>query len=665
MTSSVADALVGRVIDGRYRILSHLADGGMASVYVALDGRLDREVALKIMRPGLATDDVFVERFRAEARSAARLSHPNVVAVYDQGEDDGEVFLAMELVEGKTLRDVIHEEAPLTARESLAILEPILLALRAAHAAGMIHRDVKPENVIVRRDGEVKVADFGLARAITNQAATSQTGVLLGTVSYLSPEQVERGVADTRSDVYAAGLLLFEMLTGRKAVTGGTPIQIAYNHVHGSIVAPSTLVPGVPEVLDDLVARATAVEPDDRFESATTFVTALREVRRGLSAGELDRRATAVGTDPAGTAVLAPVSSTTQLSPTDRPRRSEAAGSPERHRTRPHDMGPAALAGLPVHEDGPALEHTAAMPIERRRRRGARRRWPLWLAGLLLVGGVSFGGWWFTAGPGGSTLVPAVVGQPVSQAEGELQQAALSTELVEEFSETKAQGVVLSVEPGAGSELGKDSTVRLVVSKGKERYAVPTLVGSKVGETGAALSPLNLRLGERSQAWSETVPEGVVISQDPAAGESVKRNTAVSVVVSKGRRPIEVPTVTGATFDAASATLTKAGLTVQRGEDVNSDTVPAGQVVSQSPDKGTLHRGDAVKLVVSKGPVMVQVPNVVDQPDAAADKALTDLGLKVDKQYPFGDLFEKKVRAQDPAAGTSVPKGTTIHLTIV
>ena len=665
MTSSVADALVGRVIDGRYRILSHLADGGMASVYVALDGRLDREVALKIMRPGLATDDVFVERFRAEARSAARLSHPNVVAVYDQGEDDGEVFLAMELVEGKTLRDVIHEEAPLTARESLAILEPILLALRAAHAAGMIHRDVKPENVIVRRDGEVKVADFGLARAITNQAATSQTGVLLGTVSYLSPEQVERGVADTRSDVYAAGLLLFEMLTGRKAVTGGTPIQIAYNHVHGSIVAPSTLVPGVPEVLDDLVARATAVEPDDRFESATTFVTALREVRRGLSAGELDRRATAVGTDPAGTAVPAPVSSTTQLSPADRPRRSEATGAPERHRTRPHDMGPAALAGLPVHEDGPALEHTAAMPIERRPRRGARRRWPLWLAGLLLVGGVSFGGWWFTAGPGGSTLVPAVVGQPVSQAEGELRQAALSTELVEEFSETRAQGVVLRVEPGAGSELGKDSTVRLVVSKGKERYAVPTLVGSKVGETGAALSPLNLRLGERSQAWSETVPEGVVISQDPAAGESVKRNTAVSVVVSKGRRPIEVPTVTGATFDAASATLTKAGLTVQRGEDVNSDTVPAGQVVSQSPDKGTLHRGDAVKLVVSKGPVMVQVPNVVDQPDAAADKALTDLGLKVDKQYPFGDLFEKKVRAQDPAAGTSVPKGTTIHLTIV
>jgi serine/threonine-protein kinase len=246
-----------------------------------------------------------------------------------------------------------------------------------------------------------------------------------------------------------------------------------------------------------------------------------------------------------------------------------------------------------------------------------------------------------------------------------MDQASLSVETVEEFSEGKARGVVLRVEPDAGSELGKESTVRLVVSKGKERYAVPTLVGARLGGAGEALSPLNLRLGDQSQDWSETVPKGVVISQDPAPGASVKRNTAVSVVVSKGRRPIDVPTVTGTPFDAASAAITKAGLTVRRGEDVNSDSVPTGQVVSQSPDKGTLHRGDPVTLVVSKGPVMVQVPDVVDQPDVAAEKALTDLGLTVDKQYPFGDLFEKKVRAQDPGAGTSVPKGTTVHLTIV
>jgi eukaryotic-like serine/threonine-protein kinase len=645
----VADALVGRVIDGRYRILSHLADGGMASVYVALDGRLDREVALKIMRPGLAADDVFVDRFRAEARSAARLSHPNVVAVFDQGEDDGEVFLAMELVEGKTLRDVIHEEAPLTAREALAILEPILLALRAAHLAGMIHRDVKPENVIVRHDGEVKVADFGLARAITNQTATSQTGVLLGTVSYLSPEQVERGVADPRSDVYAAGLLLFEMLTGRKAVTGGTPIQIAYNHVHGSIPRPSTVVTAVPAALDDLVARATAVEPDDRFDSATEFVAALRTLRRGLTAGELDRRGDAAPSDPRATSAQAPVARTSAYTPTAR-----------------DDVS----IGLPVHDDGPTIERTTAMPIDRRQQRTARR-WPLWLAAALLVVGGGAGGWWFTVGPGGSTVVPAVVGQQVSQAKDALQQASLKSETTQEFSETRAEGTVLRVEPAPGSELGKQSTVRLVVSKGKERYAVPNLVGSKLGRAGSALAPLTLRLGDTTKEWSETVDEGVVISQDPPAGESVRRNTTVSVVVSKGREPIEVPKVAGAPFDAASAAVTKTGLTVERGEDVNSETVPAGSVVSQKPDKGTLHRGDAVTLVVSKGPVMVPLPNVLDQPDSAGEKALTDLGFKVEKQYPFGDLFEKKIRqvkdtnGQDLAPGTALPKGSTIVLTIV
>lgn len=663
----MADALVGRVIDGRYRILSHLADGGMASVYVALDGRLDREVALKIMRPGLATDAVFVERFRAEARSAARLNHPNVVAVFDQGEDAGEVFLAMELIEGKTLRDVIHEESPLTARESLAILEPILLALRAAHAAGMIHRDVKPENVIVRRDGEVKVADFGLARAITNQATTSQTGVLLGTVSYLSPEQVERGVADTRSDVYAAGLLLFEMLTGRKAVTGGTPIQIAYNHVHGGVVAPSTLVPEIPAALDDLVARATAVEPDDRFESATAFVTALREVRRGLSPSELDHRGAAVP-DPDSTAALAPTSATTRLSTADRSSRSGAADArPETHRTHPTELGRSALAGLSLHDDddGPLLEHTAAMPIDRHHGHGARRRLPLWIAAALVVAGAAFGGWWFTAGPGGSTVVPAVVGQQISQAEGAMRQASLSVDTTGEFSEVKAKGVVLRVEPTAGSELGKRSTVRLVVSKGQERYAVPNLVGLKAGDLGSALSPLTLRLGEQSQAWSETVPAGVVVSQDPPSNASVKRATAVSVVVSKGREPIEVPTVTRTALDAASAAITKAGLTVQRGQDVNSDTVPAGQVVSQSPESGTLHRGDAVKLVVSKGPVMVQVPNVVARSSGDAEKVLTDLGFTVKRETGLLGAVLDLVQSQSVKGGQSAPKGSTIVLTIV
>jgi eukaryotic-like serine/threonine-protein kinase len=667
VTSSVADSLVGRVIDGRYRVLSHLADGGMASVYVALDARLDRDVALKIMRPGLATDAVFVERFRSEARSAARLSHPNVVAVFDQGEDDGEVFLAMELVEGKTLRDVIHEEAPLTAREAIAILEPILLALQAAHGAGLIHRDVKPENVIVRRDGEVKVADFGLARAITNQTTTSQTGVLLGTVSYLSPEQVERGVADQRSDLYAAGLLLFEMLTGRKAVTGDTPIQIAYKHVHGSIEAPSAVVPTVPAPLDDLVARATALEPDDRFASAADFLRAVHQLRRDLSPAQLDRRGAAVGAT-----ALSPVVATTPTLPTGpghgrtagfaapsgssghpgRGRREDTDGIPPRARQR------TSLAALPVHDE-PHRSHTAALPLERRR----RRRWPWWLlAALLVVAGTA--GWWFTVGPGGMTVVPAVVGQQVSAAESTLRQASLSMDPTDEFSETAAKGTVLRIEPDPGAELSKDSIVRVVVSKGQERYDVPRLVGTKADDLGTALSPLTLRVGERTSAWSEQVAQGEVISQNPKPGTSVKRGVAVSVVVSKGRQPITVPDVVGGDAGEVTARITKAGLKPVRGDDVNSDTVPAGTVVSQVPGKGSLFRGDTVTIVVSKGPVMVQVPGVVGRPTAEAEKALTDLGFTVQKEYPFGKLFDL-VRVQSIDGGQQAPKGSTIILTIV
>jgi serine/threonine-protein kinase len=640
VTSSVADALVGRVIDGRYRILSHLADGGMASVYVALDARLDREVALKIMRPGLALDDVFVERFRSEARSAARLSHPNVVAVFDQGEDDGDVFLVMELVHGKTLRDVIHEEAPLTAREALAILEPVLAALRAAHTAGIIHRDVKPENVIVRHDGEVKVADFGLARAITNQTTTSQTGVLLGTVSYLSPEQVERGVADQRSDVYAAGLLLFEMLTGRKAVTGDTPIQIAYRHVHGGVPRPSSVVTAVPADLDELVAHATALDPEDRLASAAEFLASLRSTRRGLTDGELDRR-------------------------------------PELDRVTAQYTAPLPrVTATPLHEDGRStarIEATAALPLlPATSRDGAaphptgaprrRRRWPWVIATLLLVAGGA-GGWWFTSGPGATTVVPQAVSHPLTDASAAIDRAELKVESKEAFSETVPEGQVISMQPDAGSEVSKQSLVRLVVSKGPERYEVPKLVGSKASGVAALLQPLTLK-SEVKQAWSETVPKGQVVSQEPKPGADVKRGTVVQLVVSKGRRPITVPDVRTLSLDAATKKLTEAGLTVARGDDVNSDTVPAGQVVSQKPADGTLFRGDKVTLVVSKGPVMVTVPNVVGKPVQEAEATLAGLGFKVEVRRPLGTFFEL-VREQSVPADQPAPKGSTIILTVV
>ncbi len=637
----MADALVGRVIDGRYRIISHLADGGMASVYVALDGRLDREVALKIMRPGLALDDVFVERFRSEARSAARLSHPNVVAVYDQGEDGGDVFLAMELVHGKTLRDVIHEEAPLTAREALAILEPVLGALRAAHTGGIIHRDVKPENVIVRHDCEVKVADFGLARAITNHTTTSQTGVLLGTVSYLSPEQVERGVADQRSDVYAAGLLLFEMLTGRKAVTGETPIQIAYKHVHGGVPRPSSVVTAVPADIDELVAHATALDPDNRFSSAAEFLNSLRSTRRGLSEGELDRRPDHQWTAPPRTVPLPQAQAVPLREERRAPARSEATAA------LPLGRGPGPDSGEPAHA-----------PNRRR-----RRRWPWVLALLLVIALGSTGGWWFTVGPGGRTLVPEAVSHTLEDASAAIERAALQVDSTLAFSETVRKGQVISMRPPAGTEVSRDSLVLLVVSKGPERYQVPELVGSKESDVAAALQPLTLK-SEVKQAWSETVPKGQVVSQQPGPGTAVKRGALVQLVVSKGPQPITVPDVRKLSLDQATTKLTEAGLTVARAEDANSDTIPAGAVVSQEPAKGTLFRGDKVTLVVSKGPVMVDVPNLLGKPVKEAEATLAGLGFTVEVRRPLGTFFEL-VRDQSIAAGQKAPKGSTIILTVV
>jgi serine/threonine protein kinase len=287
--TTVSDPLVGQVLDGRYHVGPRLARGGMATVYEAHDNRLDRTIALKVMHPTLADDEEFVTRFIREAHSAARLSHPNVVAVYDQGADQGHVFLAMELVRGRTLRDLIRTQGHLSPRQTLEVLEPVLAALGAAHQAGLIHRDVKPENVLLSDDGRVKVADFGLARAVTGaNSHTTTSGILMGTVAYLSPEQVTRGVADPRSDVYAAGILLFEMLTGVKPYDGDTAIQVAYRHVHDDVPAPSSLVPGLPAELDHLVARATSRDPDLRPADARRFHAEVVAARRAMSEGELD-----------------------------------------------------------------------------------------------------------------------------------------------------------------------------------------------------------------------------------------------------------------------------------------------------------------------------------------------------------------------------------------
>jgi serine/threonine-protein kinase len=622
-------SLIGRVLDGRYLVLSHLADGGMATVYIALDQRLDRQVALKVMRADLAKDESFVDRFRREARSAAKLSHPNVVAVYDQGEDNGQVFLAMELVNGLTLRQVMQSEGALSPRAALDIIDPVLQALGAAHSAGLIHRDVKPENVILRDDGTVKVADFGLARAIATTTSTAQTGVLLGTVAYLSPEQVERGIADARSDVYAAGLLLFEMLTGSKAYFGDSPIHVAYQHVHSEVPLPSSRMSTVPAGLDRLVARASARNPDQRPKDANELLAEVRRSRQALTPAELDQR-------PGGDS--APANPTILLS--------LGAAVPEA----------ATSTGAGSGSSGRGW-HLPAIP------RLSGRTWPVVTIALVLVAAVA-GFLFFTAGPGAKTLVPRVVGKTSLVAQQSLSQAHLDAKVVRSFNETIKAGVVLRGDPPAGREVSRGSTVILTISQGPERYPVPQLIGSTQADAEQRLISSHLSVGAVSQGFSETVPNGQVMSTSPAADTSVKRAAPVDLVISKGRQPIRLADWTGQPVDQAIAALTQANLKVDSTKQDFSATVPKGSVISQTPATGTLFQGDLVTLDVSKGPQMVAVPNVIGQQEQPARAILEALGFKVSVDRALGGFFGT-VRLQSVDGGTEAPKGSTITLTIV
>jgi eukaryotic-like serine/threonine-protein kinase len=627
VSSPVTFSLIGRVLDGRYRVLSHLADGGMATVYIALDLRLDRQVALKVMRADLAKDDVFVEKFRREARSAAKLSHPNVVAVYDQGEDEGQVFLAMELVNGLTLRQVMHSEGPLTPRAALDIMDPVLQALGAAHSAGLIHRDVKPENVILRDDGTVKVADFGLARAIATTTSTDQTGLLLGTVAYLSPEQVERGIADARSDVYAAGLVLFEMLTGSKAFIGDSPIHVAYQHVHSDVPLPSSRRDTVPAGLDHVVARASARDPDKRPRDANELLAEMRQARAALSPAELDRQPRALGGSPDPTIMF----SRTAEVPAGRV--SVGAGSSS---------------------SGGGLRGVGSW---------LRRRWPAAAIAFLLVAAAA-ALFFFTAGPGGRTTVPKVEGSTAIVAERALGAAHLDAKVVKSFDEAVKAGVVLRGDPPFGREVPRGSTVTLTVSQGPERYAVPRLVGRTQADAEQRVVDARLTVGTVSKAFSETVPQGQVISTSPAANTLVKRTAAVALVISQGRQPIQLADWTGQPVDEAVAAMTEAKLKVDTTKQAWSDTVPKGAVISQNPSTGTLFEGGLVTLVVSKGPQLVPVPDVIGQQEKAARSTLEHLGFTVKVERAFGGFFST-VRLQSIDAGTKAPRGATITLTVV
>ncbi|MFC9737333.1 Stk1 family PASTA domain-containing Ser/Thr kinase [Streptomyces noursei] len=651
MDTTLQDPLVGQLLDGRYRVEGRIAAGGMATVYRAVDTRLDRVLALKVMHPSLAVDGAFVDRFIREAKSVARLSHPNVVGVFDQGTDGTYVYLAMEYVAGCTLRDVLRERGALQPRAALDILEPILAALGAAHRAGLVHRDMKPENVLIGDDGRVKVADFGLVRAVDTHT-TASTGSVLGTVSYLAPEQMEHGTADARVDVYACGVVLYEMLTGSKPHTGGSAAQILYSHLHDDVTPPSELVPGLAPELDELVAAATARAPEQRPQDAVALLARARSARARLTDAQLDvvppqAREAAASDDertdviprPAGVQLALPVEAGAELNRTSRLEVPPADAAPDGRTTR---LRP------------PPAPHAAPAGGRLRHRRIATI-----VAAVLLVLGVGGGLWYINVGQ--FTDVPAVLDMTQAEAQKSVQDAGLRIKVERGFSANVRRGHVMATKPGTGQRIRGNGTVTLVVSRGPDKVAVPDLAGTPLADARRKLRDLGLVPGTETRTFSDEVAKGSVIRTDPAAGSTRRPDTAVALTVSRGA-PVDVPNVVGSAREDAAASLRQAGFRVQFADQPVFSPQDKDAVARQSPGAGTtLGKGDTVTLTLSKGPEMVTVPDVGGKNTADATKALTALGFKVEVDKPF--LFpQDSVASQSVAAGDQAPKGSTITI---
>lgn len=646
VTETLTDPMLGRLIDGRYEVREKVASGGMATVYLALDRRLERLVAVKVMHADLGSESErqeFASRFRREAKASARLTHPGMVRVYDQGTDGDISYLTMEYVEGENLRDRLRHESTLPVGAALGIVEAVLDALGAAHRQGLVHRDVKPENVLLDEDGRPKLADFGLARAVTEVTSTS-TGTIMGTVAYLGPELVANGTADSRTDVYATGILLFEALTGRQPFTAPSAIEVAARHVHEDIPAPSTYVPWLPTEIDELVLSLAARDPQDRPEDAAAALVMLRQTRAMIDEPTLDRRAD----PPSGTV---PVVSDDTAVLNDVPSGSTIA--------LPIGAGTPAFAPLDVEimEDDPE----AIEPFRENRRVG----WWIGAVVTAFVVLIGLGAWWYTTqGPGAYTTVPPVAGETAEDARAILTSADLGVVVLSEFSDDVPTGLVITTEPGAQEQIGKGETVKLIVSKGQRMETVPDVTGVLEADALQLLKDVGFEAGNKDLVWSDTAPEGEIISTSPAADESVPWNTPIDLEVSKGPQPIVVPNVTGLTEERARSLLSSFAMevTVQGGR---SKDVAKGEIYETDPAPGTdSTRTAPIILYVSEGKPLVEVPNFVGLTVEEAQARADDLGVVVNwKKYNAFPWTKKEfVAEQDLEVGRNVEMGTTITL---
>ena len=635
--------LTGELIDNRYLLQRNLASGGMASIYAALDTRLDRQVAVKIMHPHLANDEAFVSRFIKEAKATAALSHPNIVSIQDQGWNQGgvpAVFIVMELVEGSTLRDLINEQAPLSIENFFRYLNPVVSALAAAHQIGIVHRDIKPENILIAQDGRVKVADFGLAvGAVIGQTLTAESSVVLGSVSYLSPEQVQRGVADARSDIYALGIVVFEMLTGKKPYDGQTPIQIAYKHVNERIPNLREINSTIPQEVADLIYAATAPNPDDRPKDAQAFLSQLRGIEVKI---DPKRRQMSLELD------LPPVTSSV-LNKANKRAKVKVVSALEGLKEKTSQI-------ITLKNKTQQLKGEPAVATKTRKtsRRVKRNR----IIALLLLLSLIFGS--YTAFNADRVTVPSLAGMSQKEAAAVVAEIGLSAEIGEEiFSEDIPAGRVISSSPAGGGKIAQAGVVKLIISKGKERILIPNLIGQTPDIATQQLADLGLRVGEIFEVFSAQAEKGFIAKIEPLVGAEVKPNSLVNIFVSKGNEQVSLASYVGLGGEQALSELTQAGFDVSPTYKF-SDTVLTGLVISQTPASAPLvDKGSEITLDISKGPEFVFIPNVISKSSNQATLDLENNGLKVVVKGRGA-----KVISISPIQGSKVKVGSTVTISL-
>jgi serine/threonine protein kinase len=632
--------LIGEIIDGRYQLTRVVGSGGMATIYAAIDLRLDRQVAVKVMHSHLAQDEQFVSRFIREAKAAASLSHPNIVAVLDQGWNQGGapcVFIVMELIEGATLRDYIIEQGALSAERALSIITPVASALAAAHKLGIVHRDIKPENILVSKEGRIKIADFGLARgALLGNTMTAESSVILGSVSYLSPEQVQRGVADARSDIYSLGIVLFEILTGQKPYQGEDPVQVAIKHVNERVPAPSTIKPGLSIEIDQLVLSTTDIDPDKRPRDAVILLEKLRELSEKL---DPRKRQLSLELDLPPLAIK-------------EPGKKEGAKRLRRDKDREVEIPKNQEATVKKEKSSSIGKKALSKRVKRNRQ----------IAALIAIS-LGIGIWYVIVGPGSKVIVPSLAGLTVKQATSELADLGLDLKVErEEFSEDIPEDRVINSSPAGGGRISPDGTVEVTISKGKERYIIPTLQGLKIEIAERLISDNKLVVGEVIEEFSSEFPKGFIMRSSPVAGERIKRDSQVTLYISKGIEQIGISSYQGKSGEQALNELTEAGFDVET-KYVFSEDLPIGAVVSQLPRTGDIDKGSVITLTVSKGSEFVFIPNLFSLTQAMAVDTLKDLDLKVIIKK-VGDKKIKVVTNISPKVGERVKRGSTVTITV-